>query len=339
MTGHYFTLDEILSQTEAWTQALTVTPLLQFPRAADFDQVIFTGCGSCYYLSLAASALYQELTGRTAGAVPAGELLLNPQNTLPASGGKLLLVAVSRSGTTTETLRAVESFRESGRGPVIVISSSPAGLSEEADIPVIIDKGQEESIAQTRSFASMYLAAVAMCARMADRSDLLDAMSALPLVGRRLLAAAEPLARSLGEDLSLDRFYFLGSGIRYGLACEANLKMKEMSLTHSEPFHFLEYRHGPKSLAGPGALVVGLLSDKNRLHEQAVLDEMRGLDARLLSLAESQADVSFASGVPESVRAVLYLPTLQLIAFYRSLAKGLNPDRPHNLTAVVQLSL
>ncbi len=339
MTGHYFTHDEILSQTEAWAQALAVTPLMQFPKAADFDQVIFTGCGSCHYLSLSAAALYQELTGRTARAVPAGELLLNPQNTLPTSGDKLLLVAVSRSGTTTETLRAVEEFRESGRGPVVVISSSPAGLSEQADIPVVIDKGQEESIAQTRSFASMYLAAAVMCARMADLSDLLDAMSALPVVGRRLLAAAEPLARSLGDDLNLDRVYFLGSGIRYGLACEANLKMKEMSLPHSEAFHFLEYRHGPKSLAGPGALIVGLLSDQNRVHEQAVLDEMKDLEARVLSLAESHADVSFSSGIPESVRAVLYLPTLQLIAFYRSLAKGLNPDRPHHLTAVVQLSL
>jgi glucosamine--fructose-6-phosphate aminotransferase (isomerizing) len=339
MSVHYFTLDEILSQTDAWAQALSIAPLAPLPKAADFEQVIFTGCGSAYYLSLAASALYQELTGRTARAVPAGELLLNPQNALPESGGKLLLIAVSRSGTTTETLRAVEQFRKAGRGPVIVISNYAAGLSQQADVPIVIDKGQEESVAQTRSFASMYVAATAVCARMSGRFELLDAMSALPIVGRRLLQACEPLVRELGGDLNLDRFCFLGSGIRYGLACEANLKMKEMSLTHSEPFHFLEFRHGPKSLAGPGALVVGLLSDKNRVHERAVLDEMKVLDARILSLAESEAEIAFESGIPESVRAILYLPALQLMAFYRSLAKGLNPDRPHNLTAVVQLSL
>ncbi len=339
MSIHYFTLDEILSQTEAWAQALAVTPLAPLPKATDFEQVIFTGCGSCHYLSLSAAAVYQELTGRTARAVPAGELLLNPQDWLPQAGGKLLLIAISRSGTTTETLRAVERFRESGRGPIIVISSDAADLSEQADIPIVIDKGHEESIAQTRSFASMYVAATALSARMAGNVELLDAMSALPIAGRRLLRSCEGLARELGEDLNLDRFYFLGSGIRYGLACEANLKMKEMSLTHSEPFHTLEFRHGPKSLAGPGALVVGLVSDKNRAHEQAVLDEMKELDARTFSLAESGADIAFESGIPESVRAILYLPTLQLMAFYRSLAKGLNPDRPHNLTAVVQLSL
>jgi glucosamine--fructose-6-phosphate aminotransferase (isomerizing) len=339
MSVHYHTLDEILSQTDAWAQALAVAPLAPLPKAADFEQVIFTGCGSAYYLSLAASALYQELTGRTARATAAGELLLNPQIALPQSSGKLLLVAISRSGTTTETLRAVERFRESGRGPVIVIGNYTAALSELADIPILMDKGREQSVAQTRSFASMYVAATVMCARMSGRFDLLDAMQALPIVGRRLLGTCEPMARELGEDLSLDRFYFLGSGIRYGLACEANLKMKEMSLTHSEPFHFLEYRHGPKSMAGPGALVVGLLSDRNRIHERAVLDEMKELDARILSLAETEADIAFASGFPESVRAILYLPALQLMAFYRSLAKGLNPDRPQNLTAVVQLSL
>ena len=62
-----------------------------------------------------------------------------------------------------------------------------------------------------------------------------------------------------GGDLTLDRFYFLGSGPRYGLACEVNLKMKEMTLTHSEPFHFLEFRHGPKSMVCESALVAGLL--------------------------------------------------------------------------------
>ncbi len=338
MNEHFFTLDEILSQTEAWAQALEVAALTRLPKPGEFEQVLFTGCGSCHYLSLSAAAVYQELTGRAARAMPAGELLLNPQSVMPDSG-RLLLVAVSRSGTTTETVRAVESFRKSGRGPVIIISSDGADLAEQADISIVIDKGHEESIAQTRSFASMYVAAVAMSAHMAGRNDLVEAMSALPVAGRRLLDTSEPLARSLGEDLSLDRFYFLGGGSRYGLACEANLKMKEMSLTHSEPFYFLEYRHGPKSLAGPSALVIGLLSDKNRAHEQAVLEEMRGLDARVLSLAEAHADIAFASGVPESVRAVLYLPPLQLMAFYRSLAKGLNPDRPQNLTAVVQLSL
>ena len=333
----YCTYDEIITQTSAWAQALDRASASALPKADDYDQVIFTGCGSTYYLSLAAAALYQELTGRPARAVPGGELWLNPRVSLAT--GKTLLVAISRSGTTTETLKAAERFRGDGRGSVVVISNYREALSKLADIEIIIENGQEQSVAQTRSFASMYVAAAAWCARMAGRGDLLASMALLPDAGQRLMSKYESFARDLGKDLDFDRFYFLGSGIRYGLACELNLKMKEMTLTHSEPFHFLEFRHGPMSMVNSHAVVVGLVSEANRPHETRVLSEMRALGAEVVSVGESDAEVTFASGIPESVRGVLYLPVLQLMAFHRSVAKGLNPDRPHNLTAVVKLDL
>lgn len=333
----YHTYKEIKSQTEAWAQALEAARAASMPNVADYEQVIFTGCGSTYYLSLAAAALYQELTGRAARAVPGGELLLNPQNSL--TNQKTLLTAISRSGTTTETVNAAERFKAEKRGKVVVISNYDEVLSHLADVNILIPKGQEESVAQTRSFASMYIAAAAFCARMAGRDDLLSAMGRLPEAGRRLIDKYEPYAKEIGENLGFDRFYFLGSGIRYGLACEANLKMKEMTLTHSEPFHFLEFRHGPMSMVDQNAVVVGMLSDANRVHEAKVLAEMKALGGTVAGLGESGAEVEFKSGILESARSVLYLPVLQLMAFHRSVAKGLNPDEPNNLSAVVKLDL
>ena len=340
----HHTYKEIVSQTTAWAQALEVTRALGVEIAhlwegdPDF-KVIFTGCGSTYYLSLAAAALFVELTGRDAKAVPAGELYLYPQNHYQP-GASTLLIAVSRSGTTSETVAVVQRFRDDKRGPVIVITNygtSPlAGLG---DISIEIPAGQEHSVAQTCSFASMYVACVALAAQVAGRTDWLDAAEGLPQVGDRLLETCEPLAKSIGGDLDLDRFYFLGSGPRYGLACETNLKMKEMTLTHSEPFHFMEFRHGPMSMVTGTTVVLGLRSSSNALHEQAVLDEMEVLGARVISVAESGADLSFSSGLPEQVQNVLYLPPLQLMAYYRSLAKGLNPDNPQHLNAVVELNL
>ena len=343
------THNEIFSQPEAWAQALDVVaqarPRLQALLSAAYDQVLFTGCGSTYYLSLAAAALFQELTGRLARAVPGGELLLNPQTAL-AGSGKTLLVAVSRSGSTTETVRAVEQFKQHKRGPVLAITNyAEKPLAGLADLAIVIDKGQEQSVAQTRSFASMYVAAAALAAVAAGDENLLQALAGLPEVGRKLLAAGESLARQFGEygrseaALAFDRYYFLGSGARYGLACEVNLKLKEMTLTHSEPFHFLEFRHGPMSMVTASTVVVGLLSERNFKHESAVLQEMQAKGSRILTLAETGAMLSFDSGIPESGCGVLYLPVLQLMAFYRSLAKGLDPDRPHNLSAVIQLDL
>ncbi len=93
---NYHTYNEIKSQTQAWAQALDVVTASHLPKAGDYDQVIFTGCGSTYYLSLSAAALYQELTSRAARAVSGGELLLNSQTVL--TDQKTLLVAISRSG-------------------------------------------------------------------------------------------------------------------------------------------------------------------------------------------------------------------------------------------------
>jgi len=333
----FATYNEIKNQTEAWNQALELTKTAQLPKADNYEQVIFTGCGSTYYLSLAAAALYQELTGRPARAVPGGELLLNPGTVV--SNQKTLLIAISRSGTTTETVKAVEAFTANKNGDVLVISNYEELLSQSADISIVIPKGQEESVAQTGSFASMYVAAAGLSARMAGRNDLIESMSSLSEVGERVIQKYEPYAQQLGENLAADRFYFLGSGIRYGLACEVNLKMKEMTLTHSEPFHFLEFRHGPMSMITKNTIVVGLVSGSNLKYEKAVLNEMEELGGKVVSVGEKDADIVFDSAVPEHIQGVLYLPVLQLMAFYRSLAKGYNPDRPKNLEAVVKINL
>jgi glutamine---fructose-6-phosphate transaminase (isomerizing) len=333
----FATYREIKTQTEAWAQALDVIHAVSLPKAVDYEQVIFTGCGSTYYLSLAAAALYQELTGCPARAIPGGELLLNSQTIL--TNQKTLLVASSRSGTTTETVKAVEKFKAERRGEVIVISNYDAVLSRLAAVNIVISNGQEESVAQTRSFASMYVAVTAFCACIAGRADALAAMSRLAENGNSLIAKYESFAKEIGENLNFDRFYFLGSGIRYGLACEVNLKMKEMTLTHSEPFHFMEFRHGPMSMVNQNAVMVGMLSDSNRVHETKVLSEMKTLGGTVIGFGEDEAEVEFKSGIPESVSGVLYLPILQLMAFYRALTKGLNPDKPNNLTAVVKLDL
>lgn len=335
------TRQEILTQPAAWTAALDVLKAkkgeLASLRKGAYDQVLFTGCGSTYYLSLAAAARFQQLTARPARALPASELWLDP----PAcySSGKTLLVAVSRSGETTETLAACDAFRTEARGDLLTFSCYPdRSLASLGRVNIVLESGQERSIAQTRAFTTLFLGTLALAALWAEDKARFSALDRLALSGARLLERCAPLAAELGQDPALDRFYWLGSGPRYGLAAEASLKMKEMSLSHSEPFHFLEFRHGPKSMLTPSTLVIGFRSSANASPEQAVLKEAQALGARLLAVAEDHADVALESGVDEAIRDVLYLPVAQLLAFESSLRKGLDPDRPNNLDAVVRLS-
>ncbi len=335
-----YTKEEIFTQDIAWVGALReIESKKKEITEIDFGkyrQIIFTGCGSTYYLSQAAAALFQSQTGVICKAVPGGELLMNPNTVY--SGNNNLLFAISRSGSTSETVNAVKQFKSNQGGMVVSISNNDhQPLTELSDLAFCIQEGQEQSVAQTRSFSSMYITATAVAMVSSGREDLFGEMQKLPELGKTLIEKYHDFAKEIGEKLDYDRFYFLGSGHRYGLACEANLKMKEMTLTHTEPFYFLEFRHGPKSMVNENAVVVGLLSENRRDYEEKVLDEMREIGAFVVSLSENDADISFNSGLSENIRNILYLPMLQVMAYYRSLKKGLDPDKPKNLSSVIYL--
>jgi glucosamine--fructose-6-phosphate aminotransferase (isomerizing) len=342
-SGRY-THDEIISQPEAWAATLD-TLGRQLDTVAEvfgrgFEAIVFTGCGSTYYLSLAAAALVRELAGVPSWGLPASEIWLRHSGALPRDR-RTLLVAVSRSGETTETLRACESFLQ-GRGPndLVTLSCYPGRpLTELGGLNLILPAGQEHSVAQTRAFTCLYLGAVVLAAAWSGRRDLIDRLGALPAIARRLLAQEAERVRRLATTADLERFYFLGSGPEYGLACELSLKMKEMSLSHSEPFHFLEFRHGPQSMVNQHTLIVGLVSEGSAAPEHKVLEQMHEHGASTFSLGETATDIAFASGLPEALRGALYLPVGQLLGYERALFRGLDPDRPHNLSAVVKLDV
>jgi len=333
---------EILSQPGAWQTSLRVVEAASAEQRALWsdarpDAVVFTGCGSTHYLAVSAAAVVAQLTGVPARGVPASELILYPETVLPARG-RVLLVAVSRSGETTETLEGVRAFRAAGRGEIVTLSCYPdRPLARLGAANLVFPEAQEESVAQTRAFTSLYLACLALAATWAGRDDVRGALAVAPVAGSRLLESGLALPRRLGRDLSIDRVYLLGSGARYGLACELSLKLKEMSLTHSEPFHFLEFRHGPKSMVTPSTLVVGLLSESGRSAEEDVLAELRALGARALTIGTPDADVALPPELAEPASIVLSLLPGQWLAFERALAKGLDPDRPTHLDAVVRL--
>jgi glucosamine--fructose-6-phosphate aminotransferase (isomerizing) len=312
--------------------------LKAFFREGRYEALAFTGCGSSYYLSLAAASSAGELLGIPSWGVPASEVWLRPAGAIP-SKGRTLLVAASRSGETTETLRACRAFLETKAGGLVTLSCYPGStLAEMGRINLVFPQAQEISVAQTRALSSLYLAATGLIGLWANRPQAIEEMAALPQVGRKVLSEYAGLARELGSDPTLDRFYFLGSGPAYGLACELSLKMKEMALSQSEPFHVLEFRHGPQSMVTQSTLIVALLSDSRGPHERAVLQEMRDKNARTVTIGESEADVCFRSGLTEFSLSALYLPFGQLLAYERAISRGLDPDRPQYLEAVVKLA-
>lgn len=349
MTAGSSTWMEIISQPDTWRKTLEAftasrSALARFLGGSAFDHVLVVGCGSTHYLAQAAAATLAHCAGIPARAAPASELWLFPHTWLV---GKTLLLAVSRSGTTTETLRALARFREVGGGPVAAITCYPESpLAQQADFALVAPDGQEQSVAQTRSFTSMFLLAQALAATLARDEKMLIALQRLPGLLEDLVGRLGDLPKRLGEDQNIERLFFLGGGALYGLACEAMLKTKEMSLSQAEAYHTLEFRHGPMSMVNGQTLVVGFLSDTGLAEQARVLAEMQRLGARALAFVENVASfsgwqpdyaVELRSGLSEWERGPLYLVPIQYMAYYRALMKGLDPDCPTHLTAVVEL--
>ena len=336
------TLREILSQPAAWSAALRAfeqsqSETLDLWATADFDQVIVTGCGSTYYLSLAAAQLLRQ-SGVHASAVSASELLLR-REAVCLPGARYLLLPISRSGTTTETLRAQENFAKAGGRVICITCDSASPLAQSADLAIAVDAAQERSVAQTRSFSSMLVAAQLLAGALSGQSASVGA--GLPGACVALLDSCADSMRLLGQDERLCRFFFLGAGALYGIACEAMLKMKEMALAHSEAFHPLEFRHGPMSLVGADSLVIGLVSPAAAQHELRVLQEMRVMGATVLVISQSHSEfahhIALPADPPAACAPALHLPPLQLLAYWRALKNGCDPDQPRHLSAVISL--
>ncbi|MFO8036814.1 MAG: SIS domain-containing protein [Anaerolineales bacterium] len=338
--------EEILSQPQTWVQSLAALNQVGediLPGGEGYEQILVTGCGSTYYLSVWAAQVIQKVTGTMARAVPASELWLFPENWLLRSRSHLL-IAVSRSGSTSETIHALEYFRNQGRGDHFVISCDPGSeLAALSDAAVFFPHAREKSIAQTRSFTNMMLGMSFLIEKQVGQG-VADRLSSR---GTDMLSEFRGRIQDMGQDRNLKRFFFLGSGPRYGLACEAMLKMKEMSLSYSEAYHFLEFRHGPMSMVHDQSLVVGLLSKDNHRRELSVLKDMKELGGHILALGNEQITdpptwidhyipIDF-SGLGR-YGDVLYLPLLQSLALERALTVDLNPDKPNNLNAVVVLN-
>ena len=343
MTRGKHTWREIMSQPDVWEEALAAfnpqhRRLQSWRETGAFDRVIVTGCGSTYYLALTAARLLRQ-AGCHALACPASELLLH-RNSVCLPGHQFLLLSVSRSGTTSETVSAQVQFKSRIGGSVITVTCDSASpLAIDANLAIAIDAAQEKSVAQTRSFSSMLLVAQQLAALIAGHD--LAASRRLPSFCRHLLERYGVLAQSLGEDSAIQKFFFLGSDALYGIACEAMLKMKEMSLSYSEAYHTLEFRHGPMSMVGEDSLVIGLITPEAAKQEIRVLDEMADMGAKVLAIGRAHIEnhqyVRLPADLPGWCTPALYLPVLQLLAYHRALVKGCNPDQPHNLSAVVSL--
>lgn len=305
-------------------------------------RLVFTGCGTSYYLALSAASAWTGITGRAGRAVTASDVFLHPSS-LFSRTGKPAGIVISRSGETTEAVRAAEFLGEKMDAETLAVTCRPDSQLAGACRRKLVAEAPEKSVVMTKSFTSMLLLLECLAASESSNNELLEELATLSTRCQELISRVDDRAREIAQLDALDHFVFLGQGPFYGLACESMLKMKEMSLSTSEAFHSLEFRHGPISTVTDESLVVLLLSDTAREQELRVLQDVQRLGATTMAIGNDlqgvNADFTFElqSGLPDVARLPLYMPVTQLLAYHRARHKGIDPDSPKNLTRVVVL--
>jgi len=342
---------EILSQPQCWEACFEALEKdQQIERlAAEIrpdTSLLFIGCGSSYYISQAAAASWQLLTRRPARAIPASELLLFPDLVLnPHAACQPVLV--SRSGKSSEVVRAAEYLENEREIPTLAISCSQGQpLDELSGHTLYLLPADESSVVMTRSFSSMLLGTQLLAAHVAGCRKAAEGICRIPARVQELLDSIPARIQQFVESHHFADYVFLGQGPLFGIASEGQLKVKEMSCSYAQVFHTLEFRHGPKAIVGPETLITFLLSESGYREEMQVLEEIKSLGATTLVItnraddaAKENADllIELDLDAPESVRQVGYLAPCQLLGYYTGLKKGYDIDSPRNLSRAVIL--
>jgi len=341
------TLKEIHNQPSAWhecIQLLQSSDLKRLVRGRHPEQAewVFVGCGTSYYLAQAAAASFVLLTGRVARAVPASEILLHADLALP-NVAHVFPVLISRSGHTSEVLAVAASLKERGvEFLALTCDGNEVALASDRVLQLPV---KEESTVMTSSFTSMLLAMQFLAASLAGNAELLEGLRQLPFAVQRLIEKYEPQVEAFASRRFAD-LAVLGQGALYPVASEFALKVMESSSSYAQFFHTLEFRHGPKSIVSDEVLVAGLISEEGYGQECKVIGEMKDLGASTFVVtntatpalrAVSDLLIELSLPGPALSRLCAYIVWGQLFGSYVSLAKGMNPDAPRNLSRVVTL--
>lgn len=295
MSSTEFMAQEIDSQPGTWREAARLAPSLDGVLPAGGQRVAVVGCGTSWFMAQSYAARREAAGHGVTDAFAASEA---PMTTRDYDA----VVAISRSGTTTEVLQLLGQMR--GQTPTVAIIGDPgtpmAGL---ADQVVALPFADEQSVVQTR-FATTTL--VLLRAHLGE-----DVTAAIEDAERALRQTVEP------EWVAAGQFSFLGQGWTCGLANEAALKMRESSQSWTESYPAMEYRHGPISIAADGRVTWMFGQAPDGLRE-----DVEATGARFVQ----------HGGDP-----LADLVLVQRVALERARAKGLNPDTPRHLTRSVVL--
>ena len=355
----HFMLKEIMEQPRAVRAALE--PRLrgggiEFEELGISDEalrnvrsVVITACGSAYYAGCVGRHAIERLCRLPVTTELASELRYSD----PLIGPETLVIALSQSGETADTLAAARECKARGARLLAIVNVVGSSLAKLADDLIYTRAGPEIAVASTKGYTTQVAVICALAAHLAHRLGRIGGAE-LRRLADRLYLIPDAIQRAIDMNSALpalakryclgDALYYIGRNVDYAVALEAALKMKEISYDHSEAYAAGELKHGTIALISDGTPVVALCCREELLGKMiSGIEEVKARGAKVLAVARSGErrilaaadDVIYVPGTEPLFDAIAEIVPLQLLAYYAAREKGCDIDKPRNLAKSV----
>ena len=338
----HFMIKEINEQATAVRNTLTQAENIQeiIDDIDDIQRICFVACGTSYHASLTGKYLIESLAGIPTDVILASEFKYSA-NTL---NDKTLVIFISQSGETADSLKALDVANQTSK-TLGIVNVAGSAITRRAHYVIQTQAGPEIGVAATKTYVAQLTSIYLFAALLSNNQELLKELERVPEFIDETLQDVDTI-KDISTRYNYARdFFYLGRGYSYPTALEGALKLKEISYIHGEGYAAGELKHGPLALIDEGIPVVVIIPPGDNYRKtMSNLEEVKSRGANVLAIGsdddeslKSKANVviSINSEVKEIIAPLVYIVPLQLIAYYITLEKGHDPDKPKNLAKCV----
>ncbi len=316
---------------------------------SNLSQIHFVACGSAWHVSMACQYIFEDLTHIPVRVELASEFRYRN----PLLSKKDLVIVISQSGETADSLAALRLAKEKGIPTLAIVNVLGSSIAREADYVLYTLAGPEISVATTKAYSAQLVLGYVLAIYFGKEKGLLEEekvryylseLNTLPKKIERVLEDKERLQWFASKYSNAKDVFFIGRGIDYAISLEGSLKLKEISYIHSEAYAAGELKHGAISLIEDGTLLIGVCT-QSQLYEKTISNmvECKSRGAYLMAVApygyyQIEDTANFTTYIPridEHFIGSLAVIPLQFLAYYLSVSKGLDVDKPRNLAKSV----
>ncbi len=339
---NHFMLKEIHEQPDAVKNTLTEEKEIRemvkgFP---EFEKICFVACGTSYHASLVGKYLFETIAGISTDVILASEF----EYASEALDENTLVIFITQSGETADTLKALKlAGKKSQTLAIVNVLGSTA--TRDAENVIYTRAGPEIGVAATKTYVSQLTAIYLLAVLMGGKEELLKDLKKVPGYMSDSLKKEDQIKKIARKYKDTNDFFFIGRGFSYPTALEGALKLKEITYIHGEGYAAGELKHGPLALIEDDVPVVAVIPPGNS-HDKTLsnLEEVKARGANVIALgsdddevlkSESNEFIGFAPDINEMISPLPYIIPLQLLAYYISVERNIDPDKPKNLAKCV----